>query len=285
METPGEGLQALASALAADGVLHGLVYAANRRAGVYLLQDAFRRLDLRQNSQDIKVARDIVAALPEHHYFHWLRRGDAGNEIADDAAFVDLMLRPRDRAYSVPEVVALIEGAGLGFQGWEDNRFYYADTHFGSESRIAQMPRQLPQANQWAVVDNLVLQAMHHAFLACQRGRLAQRWPEFESDALLDTFPVRRPDLQLTGEGTDYVLSRRSVRVRLTEAGSFLIRMAGRDDGPCARSSRIKRGRTIRSRCASSTSSGKAAGACGSGDTSSSHASGVRAHEQRSAQV
>jgi SAM-dependent methyltransferase len=116
LQSPGDGLKSLVSVLSPMDVLHGMVYAANRRAGVYLLQDVFRRLGLRQNGKDIRLARDLVGFLPEHHYFHWFKRMDTTNEFANDAAFVDLLLHPRDRAYSVPEVLDLISGSGLAFQ-------------------------------------------------------------------------------------------------------------------------------------------------------------------------
>src|SRR4029450_4715649 len=91
LQSTGDGLKSLVSVLSPMDVLHGMVYAANRRAGVYLLQDVFRRLGLRQNGKDIRLARDLVGFLPEHHYFHWFKRMDTTNEFANDAAFVDLL--------------------------------------------------------------------------------------------------------------------------------------------------------------------------------------------------
>jgi hypothetical protein len=153
------------------------------------------------------------------------------NEFANDAAFVDLLLHTRDRAYSVPQLVTLIESSGLAFQDWEDNRYYFADTHFGSESQVAKILRAVPQQDQWAIVDNLLMQALHHSFLACHPERRESRCPLFDSEAILDSFPLRRPEVRLAHEGADYILTRPSVRTRLTQAEGFLMTMA---DGTCS---------------------------------------------------
>ena len=226
MEAPAEGLKALRSVLSAKGVLHGMVYAANRRVGVYLLQDVFRRLGLQQNTNDIRVARDIIDVLPEHHYFHWLRRTDGANEFANDAAFVDLLFHSRDRAFSVPEVLALISDCGLAFQDWDDNRYYYADTHFGSGSRIAHMLRKLPEPDQWVIVDNLLLQALQHSFLACHPEQCGLRRIGFDRDEFFDCFPLRRPELQIVRDGSAYAMVRGSLRYRLTATEHFIVKLS-----------------------------------------------------------
>ena len=226
MELPMEGLKALASVLSAEGVLHGLVYASNRRVGVYLLQDVFHRLGLRQGVKDIHLARELIGFLPPHHYFNWFRRVDTTNEFAKDAAFVDLLLHPRDRAFAVPELLGLIGGAGLAFQEWEDNQFYFADTHFGSESKVATILRELPEVDQWAIMDNLLLQVPHHSFLACHPQQRDKRVIGFAGDTLLDSFPLRRPGLQLTRDGENYGLTRGSPKLRLSKAEHFFIQMS-----------------------------------------------------------
>lgn len=47
LEDPDEGARALANVLTDDGVLVGMVYAAMRRTGVYMMQELFKKLGVR----------------------------------------------------------------------------------------------------------------------------------------------------------------------------------------------------------------------------------------------
>jgi hypothetical protein len=63
-------------------------------------------------SARLDIARRVMRHLPETA---WLRRnGYFGDHIeGGDAGLYDLLLNPRDRAYTAPEFLALLEGAGL----------------------------------------------------------------------------------------------------------------------------------------------------------------------------
>jgi len=116
---PAEGLRALLSVLAPGGGLGLMVYAPHGRTGVYMLQDALRLLapedDMSRDADPparLDVARRVMRHLPETA---WLRRNTYfGDHIeGGDAGLYDLLLNPRDRAYTAPELIALVEGAGL----------------------------------------------------------------------------------------------------------------------------------------------------------------------------
>ena len=83
MEKPDEGLRALASVLATHGVLYAMVYANSRRAGVYFLQDMFRRLGLptgtrrhqiRARGAEVAARASLSARLPAASRQHRRRR-------------------------------------------------------------------------------------------------------------------------------------------------------------------------------------------------------------------
>lgn len=111
---PASGLCALVSVLAPGGGIGLMVYAPHGRTGVYMAQDALRRLappDL-PLAERIETTRRFLRAL---HPGHWLaRNARLTDHIAGgDAGIVDLLLHARDRAYTVPELLGLLDGAGL----------------------------------------------------------------------------------------------------------------------------------------------------------------------------
>ena len=116
---PAAGLRALLSVLAPGGGLGLMVYAPHGRTGVYMLQDALGLLapaDAAPSAR-LDVARRVMRHLPETA---WLRANRYfGDHIeGGDAGLYDLLLNPRDRAYTVPQLAALLAGEGLRITCW-----------------------------------------------------------------------------------------------------------------------------------------------------------------------
>jgi len=122
---PAAGLQALLSVLAPGGGLGLMVYAPHGRTGVYMLQDALRRLAPPEESPAARldVARRVMRNLPDSA---WLKRNNYfGDHIeGGDAGLYDLLLNPRDRAYDVPALHALLGTAGLRVTAWMEPTRY-----------------------------------------------------------------------------------------------------------------------------------------------------------------
>jgi SAM-dependent methyltransferase len=116
---PAEGLHALLSVLAPGGGMGLMVYAPHGRTGVYMMQDALRRLSPPDQSpqQRLDVARRVMKHVPETQ---WLRHNRNFDDHINggDAGLYDLLLNPRDRAFTVPELSALLDGAGLRVTCW-----------------------------------------------------------------------------------------------------------------------------------------------------------------------
>src|SRR5277367_6574476 len=116
---PESGLRALLSVLAPDGGLGLMVYAPHGRTGVYMVQDALRLLAPAEEAPvaRLDVARRVMRHLPETA---WLRQNRFLDDHVNggDAGLYDVLLNPRDRAFSVPELVALLEAAGLRVACW-----------------------------------------------------------------------------------------------------------------------------------------------------------------------
>ncbi len=111
---PAAGLRALLSVLAAGGGLGLMLYAPHGRTGVYMLQDALRRLAPAEEPPQARldIARRVMRHLPETA---WLRANRYFGDHIDggDAGLYDLLLNPRDHAYDIPALAKLLEDNGL----------------------------------------------------------------------------------------------------------------------------------------------------------------------------
>ena len=111
---PTAALQTLERHLAPQGGMGLMVYAPYGRTGVYMLQDALEKLaPLAQPPEErLDVARRIMRTLPATA---WLRQnGNFGDHLSGgEAGLDDLLLNPRDRAYTITDFLALLDQAGL----------------------------------------------------------------------------------------------------------------------------------------------------------------------------
>jgi SAM-dependent methyltransferase len=207
MADPDAGLRALASVLAPDGAMAIMLYGKARRAGVYFLQDAFRRLNVQQSREGVAFVRATLERLGKDHPARSFVA--SVTDAASDEGIVDLFLHPQDRAYAVPEVLDFVERAGLFFQGWFDNSLYYPDLHFAKDDPVRQAIEQLPEREQWAVMENLALLVGKHMFIVRKR----QTTPiAFDGNVFLDSVPVRHPGGRFVQEGDSYKFTRAGVR-------------------------------------------------------------------------
>src|SRR5271169_567383 len=110
---PDAGLSALRSVLKPDGAMHLMVYAPYGRAGIYLLQDFCRRVDIHATDAEINDLSGALNALPPGHPLESLL--SQAPDFRHDAAIADALLHPQDRAYSVPQLFDFIAKAGLAF--------------------------------------------------------------------------------------------------------------------------------------------------------------------------
>jgi SAM-dependent methyltransferase len=208
MADPDEGLKALAAALKPSGALLAMVYGQTFRLGVYLLQDAFRRMGLKQDEAGIELVKATLAQLhPSHIAKPYI---DHAADLASEAGLVDTFLHPQDRAYTVPQLLEWVKGAGLELQGWVDNELYYpAGTLKG---RVRAHVETLPVEQQWAVVEDLTGGLGTHSFIARRRAVPV----EFG----LAARPLRRPGLETLGQGR---FAREGLTFELSVPEAFLL--------------------------------------------------------------
>ncbi len=133
---PLAGLRALASVLAPGGGMGLMVYAPHGRTGVYMVQQALRLLAPAETLEGapaepaarLETARRLWKHLPQTNWLHknpWLTDHISGG----DAGMYDLLLNPRDRAFSVTEFDTLITAAGLRVCCWVEPLRYDPDVY------------------------------------------------------------------------------------------------------------------------------------------------------------
>lgn len=217
MHDPAAGLAALRDVLAPDGVMVLMLYGETVRLGVYMLQDAFRRIGVEQSPAGVAEVRRILAELPPRHYAQDYILAAA--ELKDDEAIVDTFLHPQDRAYTVPQLLELIESSGLQFQSWLDGHVYWRNGAWGPDSAIAAAVDPLPPREHWAAVEMLRQAAGMHSFTVVGAGRDVpsvdfehRDWPQF--------VPSKAPGLSRRGPG---LFERGPYQLKCSELEQFVL--------------------------------------------------------------
>ena len=198
MADPPAGLAALKSVLAPEGVMALMVYGATVRTGVYMLQDAFRRMGIAQSPDGVAQVRQILGELPGRHHAQVYIR--AAEELKHDEAVVDTFLHPQDRAYTVPQLLELVENGGLGFQNWIDNHPYWRNGAWGPDSAVAAAVDPLPPREHWAAVEMLRQAAGTHFFTVRHAAADIVR-VDFDGGDWRRFVPHQSPGLARKGKG------------------------------------------------------------------------------------
>jgi SAM-dependent methyltransferase len=172
LEDPGAGLKALGGALAPGGGMGVMLYGELGRTGVYHMQDMMRALGAGREAADrIALARRLLGALPETN---WLRRNDLlGDHLeGGDAGLFDLLLHSRDRAYRVPEIIALAGSAGLAISGYAEPARYDPASYLSDRKLLAPLD-DLARTERWAFAELLAGNIRKHVFYMVPEARVA----------------------------------------------------------------------------------------------------------------
>jgi SAM-dependent methyltransferase len=190
---PEAALRRLRDVLDADGAMHLMVYAPYGRAGIYMLQEFCRGIGIQPSDADIRDLILALGALPARHPLARLLH-DAP-DFRQEAALADALLHPQDRAYSVPQLLDLIAGAGLAFSRWIRQAPY--SPHCGLMARLPQAARiaALEPPKQYAAAELFRGAMMSHSVIVRRDDRPGHSDATGVSgDAWLDYVPVRMPD-------------------------------------------------------------------------------------------
>jgi SAM-dependent methyltransferase len=195
---PLAGLQALRAVLEPDGALHLMIYARYGRAGIYMLQEYARLLALEPTEPEIKDLAATLTALPQHHPLAHLL-GESP-DFRSRAGLADALLNPQDRAYSVPELFALLDQGGLIFGRWLRQAPYLPVCGQLADTPHARRLAALPPRQQYAAVELLRGTLLRHSLIAYRDDRSGGRQPDFATGGWLDYVPLRPPEVRIVPE-------------------------------------------------------------------------------------
>lgn len=198
MADPPAGLSALAECVRREGVIAVLLYAKYGRIGVEVLESVFRDMGLSQDEASVQLVKDLIPLLPQGHpAISYLK---TARDLVSDAALVDTFLHGRQRSYTVNECIDLVTSAGLVFQGWFHNRWYYPHEFNMPKSGFYPALTALPETTLWSVMERIQTLNAAHMFMACRPDRPTKQYTiDFTAPEAFDYVPVLRTECGVDG--------------------------------------------------------------------------------------
>ena len=214
LESPSAGLHALAKVTRPTGALSLMLYATYGRAGVYMLQELFRdRLGLAVSEADLSRVQTATQMLPAGHPFKAVH-AKSGERIALEE-LADLLLHPRDIAYTVGDVKRLVDDSGLLFQRWMGQAQYTPEV-----SPFQEFAPEFARMDFWqksAAMELFYGKLITHQFVLSHPGRPTPG-DLFAIDKMPRAVPILSPHLRVTHAGgeVELVHSQHQVPFRVT---------------------------------------------------------------------
>jgi SAM-dependent methyltransferase len=198
MADPAQGMRALAECLRLDGVATVMLYAQYGRVGVDMVASIFQHLGMGQDDSSVQLVKDTLMALaPDHPARTYVK---SSPDIEADTGVVDTFLHGRQRCYTVPECIGLVESAGLVFQEWLFKTLYYPHDILALPERLKSALNGLPDVEIWSLMERINALNSSHTFVACRPDRPTANYAvDFESAEALGYIPTVRTLFRMEG--------------------------------------------------------------------------------------
>lgn len=185
---PEQALLILKDALAVGGGIGLMVYAPHGRTGVYMLQDALAYLApiTDKPAQRLDVVKRVMRHLPQTA---WLRgNNNFGDHLTGgDAGLYDLLLNPRDRAYTVDALWDLIDQTGFQISCFVEPA-RYDPKYLIADPKIRDKMEQMDARTQAVIAEGLAGNMATHVVYIHR----AEDVVSFVDPASLDSIPFMR---------------------------------------------------------------------------------------------
>ena len=189
---PDFGLRALRDVLQPNGAMRLMVYARYGRAGIYMMQEYCRLLEIGASATDLRSLGAALKALPPDHPISSLLR--RSKDFWRPEAMADALLHPQDRAYTVPELYAWLDRCGMSFSRWIEQAPYLAQCGAIARSPHAARLASLPPRQQHAAVELFRGTIVAHSFIAYRDDCPDDSQPiTFAGDGWRDYIPIALP--------------------------------------------------------------------------------------------
>jgi len=194
-----EVLRAIRHALAPTGGVGIMAYGASGRSGIYQIQSALSILGIERDGGGVAQARALLARVPSDHP---LKTNPINQDIStiSDTEFADRYLNPRDRAFSVRDLVEICGAAGLRIQGFMPP-ILYDPRSLVRNPDLREHVETLHREERWHLAEMLVGTIFKHVFIAVPSTS------PVEPEAVFDN-----PDSRLYSRGTDLVELTRTLK-------------------------------------------------------------------------
>jgi hypothetical protein len=169
-----------------------MVYAPYGRTGVTMMQEYARRLGIGTSAEEIRDLAQSLREIPRDHPLDPLFRNSP--DFRRSGALADAVLNPRERTYSVPELLGYLERNGLVFGRWYRQAPYRPEC--GATASIPHTGRlaALPPAEQYAAMELFRGSMTRHSVVVNRDEDAGQQWRYDPDDgALMDAIPIRLP--------------------------------------------------------------------------------------------
>ncbi len=187
---PDDGLRALRDVLRPSGAMRLMVYARYGRAGIYMMQEYCRLLEISVSTADLQGLGGALKTLPEDHPISGLLR--RSKDFLRPEAMADALLHPLDRAYAVPEMYAWLDRCGMSFGRWIEQAPYLPQCGVLARSPHALRLEALPSRLQHAAVELFRGTMVSHSFIAYRNDSNVENQPiTFVGESWRDYVPIK----------------------------------------------------------------------------------------------